>query len=152
MLFTQLSADLITSMKAKDELRTSVLRFLISALKNEKIAKQKPELDDEEVVSIVRKQVKQHEDSVTQFRAGGRPELADKEEAEIKILKQYLPPEMSEDAVRAVVLKIKGSLGLTDKSQAGRLMGEVMKELKGQAGGAMVKAIVEEGWEMRAES
>lgn len=143
MLCNTLHNDLITSMKAKNGVQTQTLRFLISALKNEKINLMKEELPDEDVLRIIQRQVKQHHDSIEQYNAGGRIELAEKEMQELEILKTYLPQMMDEKEVKKVVEEKKTALGITDKSGMGRLMGDVMKELKGKADGNTVKKMVE---------
>lgn len=144
MLFDILQKDLLHSMKAKDDIKTSTLRFLIAALKNEKIALKEESLSDEDVLRTIQRQVKQHNDSIELYKQGKRPELVQKEEQEIAILKSYLPTMLSEDEVKKVVEGKKSALGITDKSSVGRLMGEVMKELKGKADGSAVKKVVEQ--------
>ncbi len=124
-------------------MKTSTLRFLIAALKNEKIDLKQDQLSDEDVIKIITRQVKQHNDSIEQYRAGERLELMAKEEQEVAILKTYLPTLMSEDEITQIVLAKKEALGIADKSSMGRLMGEVMKELKGKADGLLVKKVVE---------
>lgn len=144
MLIETIQQDLTQAMKSKEEKKVSTLRFLIAALKNEQIATKKEHLDDEEVRKVIQRQVKQHADSIAQYRAGNRIELALKEEEEMMILKSYLPSMMSEEEVKKVVEAKKTALGITDTSGMGRLMGEVMKELKGKADGSIVKKVVEE--------
>jgi len=144
MLIETIQQDLTQAMKSKEEKKVSTLRFLIAALKNEQIATKKEHLDDEEVRKIIQRQVKQHADSIAQYRAGNRIELALKEEKEMIILKSYFPSMMSEEEVKKVVEAKKTALGITDTSGMGRLMGEVMKELKGKADGSVVKKVVEE--------
>jgi hypothetical protein len=144
MLIETIQQDLTQAMKSKEEKKVSTLRFLIAALKNEQIATKKEHLDDEEVRKVIQRQVKQHADSIAQYRAGNRIELALKEEEEMMILKSYLPSMMSEEEVKKVVEAKKTALGITDTSGMGRLMGEVMKELKGKADGSVVKKVVEE--------
>lgn len=144
MLFDTLQKDLMNAMKAQDEMKTSTLRFLIAALKNEQINLKKEKLDDEDVLRIIQRQVKQHNDSIELYKTGNRLELAQKEEQEIAILKSYLPTMMSEEDVKKVVEEKKRALAVTDKSGMGRLMGEVMKELKGKADGSVVKKTVEQ--------
>lgn len=144
MLYDQLQQDLISALKSKHEDKTSTLRFLMAALKNEAIALKKEKLEDEDVLKIIGRQVKQHHDSIEQYRTGGRMELMEKEMREVEILKSYLPVMMSEAEVKRVVIDKKNALGITDKTGMGRLMGEVMKELKGKADGLTVKKVVEE--------
>lgn len=95
-------------------------------------------------LAVIKRSVKQHKDSIEQFKRGGREELVKEEEAELKILETYLPQMMGRDEIRKAAEKIKEKLGVTDKSKAGSFIGAVMKELKGKADGADVKAVVDE--------
>ena len=139
-------------MKAKDPTRVSVLRGLLAGFVNENVAKgRKPEetIPDEDALAVIKRQARQRQDSIEQFTKGGRQDLAEKETNELNILKTYLPAEMSEAEIRKVVEAKKAELGINDlpaqagKSKIGQLIGAVMKELKGQADGAVVKKVVE---------
>jgi uncharacterized protein len=134
------------AMKAKDEVRLTVIRSLVASFTNELVAKQrKPdgELTDEEVLAIIRRSVKQHKDSIEQFKAGNRADLVKTEEAELVILEAYLPALMDETLViKAVEAKVK-EMGVTNKKEAGKVMAAVMKDLKGKADGAQVKSAVD---------
>lgn len=135
------------AMLAKEELRLSVVRGLVAGFTNELVAKgRKPDegLSDEEVLTVIRRQAKQRQDSITQFRAGGREDLASKEEAELAILNTYLPQLMTYDDIKKIALAKKSELGITAKTQAGQLMSALMKDLKGQADGSEVKKAVDE--------
>lgn len=135
------------AMREKDTVKLQTLRGLLSACTNELlILKRTPqdELTDEEVLSVIRKAVKQRKDSIEQFTSGGRPELAEDEKKELGILETYLPAMMSEEEVMKVVLSKKEELGITDKSKMGQFIGVVMKELKGKADGDVVKKAVEQ--------
>jgi uncharacterized protein YqeY len=147
MIHTDLQKQIQNAMRAKEELKLSTLRGLLSAFTNELVAqKRKPTetLSDEEAFAVIRRQVKQRKDSIDQFRKGNREDLASKEEAEMQILEAYLPAMMSRDDIRKVVEAKKTEMGITDKSQMGQFMGAVMKELKGKAEGDTVKAVIEE--------
>src|SRR3989344_7331730 len=146
-LHEQIKKELPEAMKARDAERLRAVRNLIAAFTNELVAKMmKPQdiLPDDLALAVIRRMVKQRKDSIAQFKAGGREDLVTSEETELAFLQKYLPEEMSEDAVRAAVLKKKEELGITDKSQIGALMGAVMKELKGKADGNAIKKIAEE--------
>lgn len=135
------------ALKARDELRLSVLRGMISAFTNELVAtKRTPQekLADDEVIAVITRLAKQRKESITQFNAGNRPDLAEKEEKELSILQEYLPEMISMDEIKKVVEEKKSSLGVEDKSKMGMLMGAVMGELKGKAEGNDVKQAVEE--------
>src|ERR1700755_846168 len=99
----QIGKDIITAMKAKDSFRTETLRMVKSALKNKEIDKRSP-LEEPEEIAVLQTMVKQRKDSAEQFAKGNRPELAAKEQEEIKLLETYLPKSASEDEIRTVVL------------------------------------------------
>ncbi len=135
------------AMKAKDEVRLRVLRGLVSAFTNELVAQKRTpqeELSDEDVLTVVRRAVKQRKDSIDQFIQGGRPELAEDEQAELTILQTYLPAQMSREDVLAFAQMKMAELAVTDKSKAGMFMGTLMKELKGKVDGDVVKSVVDE--------
>lgn len=137
---------MVAAMKAKEETRLSVLRGLLSLFTHElTTTKRTPhdQLHDDEVIALIRRSVKQRREAATQFRAGGREDLAVTEEAEAAILETYLPTLLSYDKVAEAVATKAKSLGITDKSGMGKLIGAVMAELKGQADGKEVKAAVE---------
>jgi hypothetical protein len=143
----QIKSELKDALKAKDEVRLSTIRNMLTAFTNELVAtKRKPDekLPDEEVVGVIRRLAKQRKESIEQFRSGNRPDLALKEEAELKVLEAYLPQMMSRDEIKKIAETKKAEMGVTDKSKMGILMGAVMKELKGRADGGDVKAVVEE--------
>ena len=139
------------AMRAKDTVRLSVVRGLLSACTNEAVSKGKgPDgvLNEEEVLATVMRAAKQRKDSITQFQAGGRPELAEGEKAELEILTTMLPAQMSQEEIVAAKAKA-AELGVAlpaqagDKSKANQLMGALMKDLKGRADGNAVKAVVD---------
>lgn len=134
-------------MLSKNELRLSVLRDLTSKFTNELVAKgRKPQemLTDDEALAVIKRAVKQRKDSIEQFTSGGRPELAQSEEAELKELETFLPAQMSRDQIREIAQKKRAEMGTIDPSKAGILVGAIIKETKGQADGAEVKAVVDE--------
>jgi len=135
------------AMRAKDQVRLTTLRGVLAAFTNESVALKrtpKDKLADSEAIAVIRRLVKQRKDSIEQFEKGGRADLAENEKAEMKVLEEFLPVQMSEEKVREIVLKKKEEMGITDKSKMGQLMGAVIKEAQGNADGAMVKKIVEE--------
>jgi uncharacterized protein YqeY len=146
-LHIQIKDQVKEAMKARDEVRLRTLRGLLAAFTNELVSlKRKPdgELSDEEALGMIRRGVKQRKDSIEQFEKGGRADLAENEKAEMVILETYLPQMMSRDAVMKIAENKKQELGISDKSGAGKLMGVLMKELKGQADGDTVKSVVDE--------
>lgn len=144
MNLTQLQDELKTAMLAREELKTSVLRMLKAEIMKIQTDGSGTEITEELIQNTIQKLVKQRKDAAQQFKDGGRPELAEKEEQEIALLMVYLPEQMSEDAIRTEVRATKEQLGITDKSGVGKLMGTLMGKLKGKADGALIKKIVEE--------
>ena len=143
----QISEQVKQAMIAKDALKLNVLRGLLAGFTNELVAqKKKPqeEISDEDAMRVISRAVKQRKDSIEQFTAGGRPELAKNEAKELKILEVYLPATMSKADIKKVVTVKMSELKITDKSGAGKLMGAVSKELKGKADGADIKSVVDE--------
>jgi uncharacterized protein YqeY len=148
--YTMLQADLKEMMKdamrAKDSVKLGVVRGLISACTNEAITKGKgPDgvLNEEEVLSVVMRAAKQRKDSIQQFEAGGRPELAEGEKAELAVLETMLPAQMSRDEIAAAATAKAQEMNVTDKTGANQLMGALMKDLKGKADGTIVKEVVD---------
>ena len=145
----QIKDGIKDAMKAREEVKLSVLRSLSSAFTNELVAKgRKPidELSDEEALAVITRASKQRKDSIDQFEKGGRPELAESEKAELAIIEAFLPTLMTEDEIKVVVAAKKAELNVTDKSKMGMFVGAVMKDLKGKADGALVKKVVEESF------
>lgn len=142
----QIFEDLKAAMKAGETEKRDVLRMLDSMIKNVEIEKMKREsgLSDEETLEVIARAVKQRKDAVAQYESGGRPELAEKEKKEIEILMAYMPEQMGEEAVRAVVAEVIAASGVTSKAEIGKAMGPIMGKLKGKADGNLVKKIVEE--------
>lgn len=138
---------MVVAMKTKDEVRLRVLRGLLSLFTQELVAtKRTPRdmLSDDEVITLIKRSVKQRKEASTQFRNGGREDLSVNEEKEADILETYLPEALGKDAVKAVVEAKMAELGSDEKVEIGKLIGAVMVELKGQADGKMVKEIIEE--------
>lgn len=141
----QIYTDLTEAMKAKDELKTSALRMLkAEIMKFEVSGGPKKDATDEDVTSVIQKQVKQRKDSEEQFRAGDRAEMANKEAKEAEILMAYLPEQMSEDEVRTIIKEGIASSGAVSKADMGKVMGAIMPKLKGKADGKLVNQIVME--------
>jgi len=128
--------DLNESLKARDELKVSVLRMLIGAIRNKEISLRQGEavdLEDEQCLEVVASEVKKRKDSIEAYRQAGREDLARKEEDEMAILAGYLPAQMSDDEIEGVIRKIVADLG--DSPNFGQVMGRLMKEIKGKAEG-----------------
>ena len=130
-LYKRLEDDMRQALKAKDAVRLSVLRMLISAVKMFEIEKNIKEPEDKDVIQIVQRQVKQHRDSIDQFTKGGRMDLAVKETEELKILETYLPRQMTEDELLVIIKGVIADLGAIKKSETGRVMKAVMEKVQG---------------------
>lgn len=141
MLIDTIRDDLKTAMKSREAARVEVLRFLLSEVKNIGI-NEKKELDDGVVTQVLQKLAKQRRDGCEQFKAAGRQDLADKELAELAILEHYLPRQMSDADVEAVVRAVACEVGATSKKDMGRVMKAVLEKLKGAAEGKRVQAAV----------
>lgn len=141
-----IKGSLKEAMMAKDTVRMTVIRGLMSAFTNELVALGRTPQDaltDDEVLAVIRRGVKQRKDAIEQFVAGGRDDLADSEKAELALLEVYLPAMMPREEIQKIAEAKKAELGIDDKSKSGMLMSTLMKELKGKADGADVKAVVE---------
>src|SRR5436309_9376907 len=139
-LTEQVRADLTESMKARTADRTSTLRMLQAAIKNQQI-EAGHELSDEEAMAVIRKGIKQRQDSVEQYTKGNRPELAAKEQAEIEILKTYMPPELSDAELESGLREIVASTGAQSKKEMGKVMKEATARYKGRVDGKKIQEI-----------
>jgi uncharacterized protein YqeY len=146
-LHTQIKDELKIAMKAHDAVKLRTVRSMLTAFTNELVATgSMPQglLDDAGVLGVIKRLAKQRKESIVQFEAGGRPELAVPEKEELAVLESYLPQMMSRDEIRPIVEAKIAQIGAVDKSKLGMLIGSMMKELNGKADGADVKAVVEE--------
>ena len=139
----RIDADLKDAMRAKEAGKLSVLRGLKSALKYAEIEKVDAALDDSAAVQVIRKQVKQRQDSIESFEKGGRPELAAKEKEELEILNAYLPKGLSGDELSALVRDTIAEVGATSKAQMGAVMKALQAKVAGRADGKTLSAEVQ---------
>ena len=137
----QITDDMKTAMRAKDSERLGTIRLLLAAVKQKEVD-ERVELDDLAVIGVVDKLIKQRKDSVEAFTKAARPDLADKESAEITVLQAYLPARMSAEEVLAAVKAIVASLGASGPGDMGRVMGAVKAQLAGKADMGQVSAAV----------
>jgi len=137
----RITDDMKAAMRAKEADRLGTIRMLLAAMKQKEVD-ERIELDDTLVVSIVDKLIKQRKDSVTQYEAGGRQDLADKERAEIVVLEAYLPARLNQAEVEAAVQAIVTELGAAGPGDMGKVMGAVKQRLAGQADMGLVSAAV----------
>ncbi len=137
----QITEDMKTAMRAKDSERLGTIRLLLSAMKQKEVD-ERVVLDDSMVVVIVDKLIKQRKDSIEAFKKAERADLADKEEAEMKVLQTYLPQRMTADEVLAEVKAIVAELGASGPGDMGKVMGVVKTKLAGKAEMGTVSAAV----------
>ena len=146
MTHQELKEAIKDAMRAKDTVRLSVLRGLSAAATNELVSKgRKPDemLTDEELLTVILRASKQRKDSIEQFIAGGRPELAEGEKAELAIIETMLPARMERGEIEKAAKEKATAMGVVDKTGANKLMGMLMKDLKGKADGTLVKDVVD---------
>ena len=146
MTHLELKEMIKVAMKAREEVKLSVLRGLLTAATNELISKnQTPDsiLPEEDLMALVRRAAKQRKDSITQFEKGGRADLSAKEKNELAILESFLPAMMRKDEVEKIAKAKAVALGIADASKKNQLIGSLMKELKGRADGTTVKEVVD---------
>jgi uncharacterized protein YqeY len=141
----QLNADLLDATRKNENTRKLAIRSVKAAMSEAKVAgPQARSLSDEDVLTIIARQIKQRRDSVEEFRKGGRTDLIEQEEAEIKILETYLPPQLDEAAVRARAQEVVAELGVSDMKGMGPVMKRLSTELRGRADGQMINRVVRE--------
>lgn len=129
--------------KKGDALRLSVMQLLKSAVKYYQVEKKLAEVSDADFLSVVRKQIKQRQDSVDAYKQGGRDELVAKENEEIKILEEYLPPSLSESDLENLIKATIQELGVSSKKEMGRVMKAVNEKVAGRADGKTISQIVQ---------
>lgn len=137
----QLTEDMKTSMKAGDSAKTGVVRLLRSSMKNEEI-KVGHVLGDDEALKVLQREAKQRRDSIEQYRAASREDLASQEEMELGIISGYLPQALGEDELGKIVDEVIAQVGATDMKQMGAVIGQVMARVGAQAEGGDVSRIV----------
>lgn len=137
----QITEDMKTAMRAKDSERLGTIRMLLAAVKQKEVD-ERVEVDDVMLVGIVDKLIKQRKDSISQFSAAGRQDLADKESAELKVLEAYLPQRLSAEEIQAEVAAIVAELGAKGPADMGKVMGAVKGKLTGKADMGLVSAAV----------
>jgi len=151
MLLEKIENDLKDALKAKDAEKVSTLRFLKSAIQNLSIEK-KGKIKDEDVIGVIKKQVKQRKDSIDGFKKGGRQDLVDKETKELEILKIYLPEELKPEELLAIVKEVISETGASTQKDMGKVMKAVMERSKGKADGKTVSMLVNKELSKSAKS
>lgn len=142
-LLEKLNNDLHDAMRARDELRKLVLRSLLSSCNYAEIAKQK-KLDDAGVIEVIAREIKQRKESIEAYTQGNRPDLVAGEKAEMEVLQQYMPAQMSHEEIVAIVQQVLQEVGAKGPGDKGKVMQKLMPQVKGKADGAEVNKIVVE--------
>ncbi|MDQ0339633.1 uncharacterized protein YqeY [Caldalkalibacillus uzonensis] len=142
-LAEQLNSDMKQAMKNKEKTRLSVIRMVKAALKNEEI-KLGRALTDEDVLTVLSREMKQRKESLQEFEKAGRDDLVETLKEEISVLETYLPEQMSEDELRQLVSDTITEVGAVSKADMGKVMGAIMPKVKGKADGALVNRLVQE--------
>ena len=140
-LAERIQADLTAAMKAREELRLSTLRMVRSAMQYAQVEK-RAELSDDDVLGVLSRQAKQRRESAEEFRKGNRPELAAKEEAEAAIIAEYLPQQLTESELRALVSEAIAATGAASAKDLGKVMGWLSPKTKGRADGRQLSNLV----------
>lgn len=134
--------DMKEAMKSKDAEKLSAIRMLQAAVKNREIELRPNGITEQDVLGVVRKMAKQRKDSITEFEKAARPDLADKEKAELKIIEVYLPAQMSPEQLTAIVEEVIKTQNATSQKQMGAVVKEVMLKANGMADGKMISDLV----------
>jgi uncharacterized protein YqeY len=142
-LAQKIRTDLEQSLRKKDQLRCSVLRLVLSSLHNAEIAQQKT-LDDDGVLVVIDKEAKMRRESIEAFQKGNRQDLVDKEKAELAILLEYLPEQMTREQIVTEARKVISELGASSLKDKGRVMSQLMPQLRGKAQGQEISEVVTE--------
>ena len=140
-LLDKINTDLKTAMRAKEEVRLLVLRTLLSSINYAEIAKQK-KLDDGGIIEVIGKEIKQRRESIEAYDKGNRKDLSDKEKAELAILQEYMPAQMSRQEITAIVEKVIAEVAPKGPGDKGKVMQKLMPQVKGKADGNEVNSIV----------
>ena len=144
-ILKKLNEDLITSMKSKNELETTTLRMIKSAVKNAEIAKRgKGDLTEDDIMGVLSTMVKQRKESAEQYEKANRKDLADKENTEISIIQEYLPKQLTPEELCEIIKATIQETGVVGMKEIGKLMKELMPKVKGKADGKLVNQMIKE--------
>jgi uncharacterized protein YqeY len=142
-LAEQLNEDMKQAMKAGEKFRLSTIRLVRASIKNQEIELRRP-LDDNELLQVVSRELKQRRDSLQDFQRAGREDLVANVSAEIDIISQYLPQQLTEEEIKDIVLQTMQETGASSKADLGKLMGALMPKVKGRADGKLVNQWVQQ--------
>ena len=138
----RLDEDLKSAIRAQDALRRNVLRSLRSEVHNEEIAQQKPLDDDDAIIGVISRQVRQRRESISEFRKGRRDDLVQREESELAVLLEYLPQQLTPEEIADLAREAVGEVGARGPGDKGRVMGKLMPLVRGRADGSVVNEVV----------
>ncbi|MUK87085.1 GatB/YqeY domain-containing protein [Ornithinibacillus sp. L9] len=141
-LLTQLNNDMKQAMKNKDKDTLSVIRMVKASLQNESIKLGKSDLSEDEELTVLSRELKQRKDSLQEFKSAGRDDLVEKLETEINVLQEYMPKQLSDEKLEAIVQETIQEIGASSKSDMGKVMSAIMPKVKGKAEGATVNKLV----------
>ncbi|UCH51069.1 MAG: GatB/YqeY domain-containing protein [Chloroflexota bacterium] len=139
----KIRTDLEQALRNKDTLRCSVFRMVLSSIRNAEIAQQKT-LDDSDILVVLEKEAKMRRESIEAFEKGNRPDLVAKEKAELAIILEYMPEQMTREEIAATARKVISELGATSQKEKGKVMSQLMPQLRGRAQGQEVSEVVSE--------
>jgi hypothetical protein len=142
-LSERLNEDMKQAMKSQDKFKLSVIRMVRAAIKNIEIDQRKT-LDDNEVLDVLNREIKQRKDSLQEFEKAGRADLADNIKAELAILTEYMPQQLTEEEVKAIVQQTIQEVGASSKADMGKVMSALMPKVKGRADGKLVNRLVQQ--------
>jgi uncharacterized protein YqeY len=142
-LSDRLNEDMKQAMKSQDKFKLSVIRMVRSTIKNSEIDLKRP-LDDNEVLDVLTREIKQRKDSLQEFSKAGRDDLADNLKAELVILAEYMPQQLSEEEVKAIVQQTIQQIGASSKADMGKVMTALMPQVKGRADGKIINQLVQQ--------
>ncbi len=143
MLKQQIQDDMKSAMKSGNKSRLGTIRLIMAAVKQREVD-ERIELNDEQVLAVLDKMVKQRRDSITQYEQAGRTDLADKESAEIEVIKDYLPEALGDDAITALITEAITSTGASGMADMGKVMGRLKPKIQGRADMGAVSALVKQ--------
>ncbi len=141
-MLEKIKNDLNQALKDKDEVKVSVLRMLVSEIHNKQISNKSDEISDDEIIKVIRQQVKKIKESIEAYKQGKRDDLVKKESQELDILNKYLPQEMSQDELEKVIKEIIDGVKPQGLQDFGKVMSEAMKRLSGRVDGSKVSELV----------
>ncbi len=151
VLKEKISSELAPALKSRNDFRAQTLRFLLASIHNREIEKRGKgdgeDLTEEEIIGVLSRETKRRKEAAEIYKKGGRPELESKELEELKIIKEFMPPEMDESEIKKIVSGAIQMVGAKDEKDFGRVMGEAMKQLKGRAESSLVNKIIKEFFE-----